>query len=63
MSFMKNLDLELVENNVCWEDIPSVLCQPSALDEFDNLCKTLDNLPEEEQLEFLADMIYNSLFN
>lgn len=57
MSFMKNLDLELVENNVSWEDIPSVI------DEYDNLCKTLDNLSEEEQLEFLADMIYNSLFN
>ena len=33
MSFMKNLDLELVENNVSWEDIPSVLCQPSVIDE------------------------------
>lgn len=63
MSFMKNLDLELVENNVCWEDIPSVLCQPSALDEFDNYCKTLDNLSEAEQLDFIADMVLNSFFN
>ena len=63
MSFMKNLDLELVENNVCWEDIPSVLCQPSALDKFDNYCKTLDNLSEAEQLDFITDMVLNSFFN
>lgn len=60
---MKKLDLELVENNISWEEVPSALCKPSAINEFDNYCKTLDNLSEEEQLDFITDMVLNSFFN
>ena len=41
--------LELVEENVEWEDI--------TLDKFDMFCKSLDDIPECEQTEYLADLI------
>lgn len=48
--------LELICDEIEWEEIPS------ALDKFDMFCKSLDDIPECEQTEYLADIIYNSLF-
>ena len=47
-------EFDLVEENIRWEEIHS------ALDKFDMFCKSLDNIPEHEQTEFLADIILNS---
>lgn len=47
-------EFDLVEENVIWEEIPSVL------DKFDIFCKSLDDIPEHEQTEYLADIILNS---
>lgn len=47
-------EFDLIEENISWEEIPS------ELDKFDMFCKSLDNIPEHEQTEFLADIILNS---
>ena len=44
-------EFDLIEENVSWEEIPS------ELDKFDMFCKSLDNIPEHEQTEFLAEII------
>ena len=46
--------LELVEEEISWEEI---------LNEFDKTCKSIDDIPEGEQAEFIADMIINNFFN
>ena len=45
---------ELVEENISWEKI---------LSDFDKSCKSIDDIPEDEQTEFIADIIINSFFN
>ena len=47
--------LELMEENIEWEEIDTIK-------DFEMFSKTLDNLSEDEQLEYLSDIIYNSLF-
>ena len=47
--------LELVEEEISWEEI--------ILNEFDKTCKSIDDIPEGEQAEFIAFMIINSFFN
>ena len=46
--------LELICDEIEWEEIPS------ALDKFEIFCKSLDDIPECEQTEFLADIIIDS---
>ena len=53
---MKNFRLELAEENISWEEIPSAIC------DYKDYLKTLDEIREEEQTEFIADIILNSLF-
>lgn len=47
--------LELIEEEIEWEEIDTIK-------DFEMFSKTLDNLSEDEQLEYLSDIIYNSLF-
>ena len=51
--------LELIEENIDWEEITE---KEKLIKEYDNFCKSLDDLSEDEQLEYLSDIIYNSLF-
>ena len=69
--------LELVEEEISWEEIPSAICdykdylrtmeeireEEKILNEFDNTCKSIDDIPEHEQTEYIADLIINSFFN
>jgi len=54
MGYMKNIDLELFEENVSWEEIPSVLV------DYKDYLKTLDDIRKEEQKEFITDIKLNS---
>ena len=68
--------LELMEEEIDWEEIPSAICdykdylktmeeikeEEKLIKEYDNFCKSLDDLSEDEQLDYLSDIIYNSLF-
>ena len=47
---MGNITFDLIEENISWEEIPSVL--------FDckDYLKTLDDIEKEEQKEFLKDI-------
>ena len=47
--------LELIEEEIEWEEIDTIK-------DFEMFSKTLDDLSEDEQLEYLSDIIYNSLF-
>ena len=47
--------LELIEEEIEWEEIDTIK-------DYEMFSKTLDNLSEDEQLEYLSDIIYNSLF-
>jgi len=49
--------LELICDDIEWEEIPS------ALDKFEMFCKSLDDIPECEQTEYLADLIIDSFTN
>lgn len=62
MGFMKNIELELIEENISWDDIYS-LDMASPINKFDAFCKSLDDIPEQEQTEFIADIILNSFLN
>lgn len=69
--------LELVEEEISWEEIPSAICdykdylrtmeeireEEKILNEFDKTCKSIDDIPEHEQTEYIADLIINSFFN
>ena len=52
--------LELVKEEISWEEI---IQEEKILNEFDKTCKSIDDIPEGEQAEFIADMIINSFFN
>ena len=47
---------EIVDGFISWEDIPSDMST------FELFNRTLDDIPEDEQTEFLADIILNSLY-
>ena len=52
--------LELVKEEISWEEI---IQEEKILNEFDKTCKSIDDIPEGEQAEFIADIIINSFFN
>ena len=52
--------LELVKEEISWEEI---IQEEKILNEFDKTCKSIDDIPEGEQAEFIADMIINNFFN
>lgn len=47
--------LELMEEEIEWQEIDTIK-------DFEMFCKSLDDLSEDEQLDYLSDIIYNSLF-
>ena len=47
--------LELIEEEIEWEEIDTIK-------DFEMFYKNLDNLYDDEQIEYLSDIIYNSLF-